>query len=152
MLCGVDTIFSNELVQAHILRQARSCCPFSRQSASSLHCYMESDTRLCCLLLVSHVCTCTHAFLVYALLSWYRVVVFGKCFTHHSASLVPFQVMVPGLEERGRLLFPNINDAEQIMPGYFNAPGALVAPFHYSMHPRNFALLPVTVVFCTIEK
>ena len=92
-------------------------------------------------------CIHMHSLLKRTCVDWYILVV-PSC----NVWLPLFQVMVPGLEERSRLLFPKINNEEQIMPGYFNAPGALMAPLHYPMRSRNLALSPVTVVFCTVEK
>ena len=57
--------------------------------------------------------------------------------------------MIPGLEDRGRVLFPKMCDDEKIMPGYFDTPGATLCPLQRGLAAQ---LVPVTIVFCTIER
>ena len=57
--------------------------------------------------------------------------------------------MIPGLEDRGRVLFPKMCDDEKIMPGYFDAPGATLCPLQRGLAAQ---LVPATIVVCTIER
>eukprot|EP00891_Asterochloris_glomerata_P003362 jgi/Astpho2/3362/Aster-04706 len=60
-----------------------------------------------------------------------------------------FQILVPGLEERARML-PKLSTAEQLSPGYLDAPAAASAPL--SPSAKLEAGLPsVTIVFCSLD-